>query len=110
MRKLRFPHPYSWYIRRGYGTHAIRNKREAKALYDFCAEQLVELCTRRPECRQPRAEIYQHTMEIYRNNFEIKLENLSADLIWCECGHCSGVFAPYDIWQYTNEHSNWYWS
>lgn len=108
MHKPHFPHRYGWYIRRGYGVHAIRNKREAKALCDFCLKELARESDM-TALNATREEIYRNTLAIYKNNFETKPEELHADLLQCGCGRCSGVFAPYDIWKYTNEHANWYW-
>lgn len=105
-------HSQAYYIRHGYGVYAIRNKREAKALYDFCAEQIVEMFGKpidNPD-EISRVEIFKRTMDIYANNFISKPEAVSAELIECHCGHCHKYFAPYDIWTYANEHTNWYWS
>lgn len=104
-RYLHLPRPYSYYVRHGYGIYGVRNKREAKALYDFCLKELSE-----EPIDKVREEIYHHTLALYKNNFETKPEELRADLLYCKCGHCDGVFTPYDIWAYVNEHAGWYWS
>jgi len=105
-------HSQAYYIRHGYGVYAIRNKREAKALYDFCAEQIVEMFGKpidNPD-ETSRMEIFKRTMDIYANNFLLKPEAMPTELIECHCGHCHKHFVPYDIWTYANEHANWYWS
>ena len=103
-------HSQAYYIRHGYGVFAIRNKREAKALYDFCAEQIVELFGRPPECQQPRLEIFKWTMDIYANNFMLEPDKIPTEPIKCHCGHCSGRYMPYDIWSYATDHAQFYWS
>lgn len=100
------PHRYSWYIRRGYGIHAIRNKREAKALYDFCNRRIAELEQER-KYDDPRLAVYKKTMEIYQNNF--RDTGRQDELLCCDCGQCSNFYASYDIWQYANDHAGFYW-
>lgn len=103
-------HSDAYCIRHGYGVYAIRNKHEAKALYDFCAEQIVELMDKPKDCQEPRLEIFKRTMDIYANNFMLKPEDMPTEPIECHCGHCHKYFMPYDIWAYANEHANFYWS
>lgn len=103
-----FPHRYSWYIRRGYGVHAVRNKREAKALYDFCKDQIVEM-EERGNYDNPRMKVYKMTMEMYQSNFHPRHKD-PIEMVCCDCGTCEHFFAPYDIWDYANTHAGWYWS
>lgn len=110
--KLKFKqhiHRYSWFIERGYGVYAIRNKREAKALYRFCLDSIADAHEAGDKnLDTTRNQVYENTIEIYRNNFCD--QNLyEQELIFCDCGHCDGVFLPYDIWAYTNNHAGWYW-
>lgn len=105
---LKLPlHRYSWYIKRGYGVYAIRNKREAKALYDFCRQQVAEMEENQQQ-DNPKLKIYKKTMEIFQNNF--RGIGSQEELTCCDCGQCSNLYAPYDIWQYANDHANWYWN
>ena len=108
LRLKHFPHRYSWYIRRGYGVYAIRNDREAKALYDFCKKQVAEMVEDNLTDNQ-RMKVYRMTMELYQNNFN-HVGDEAMELRCCDCGACDHFFAPYDIWDYANSHASWYWS
>ncbi len=103
-------HSYAYYIRHGYGVFAIRNKREAKALYNFCSEQIVELLGRQPECQQPRLEVFEKTMDTYNNAFISKTPEKQVGLIKCHCGHCHGMYDSSDFWSYATDHARFYWS
>ena len=97
-------HTQAYYIRNGYGLFPIRNKREAKALYKFCLEQLSDenFCKHNPA----KAEVLSNTVTLYHNNFDVPLELHPS--ITCQCGFCDHSFWNFE--DYVQEHCGWYWS
>lgn len=56
-------------IRQGYGIWPIRNKYEAKALYDFCKQQFQESSLDHIELNKKRFRVYRAYMEVYDFEF-----------------------------------------
>jgi hypothetical protein len=56
-------------IRRGYGIWPIRNKHEAKALYEFCKQQFKERDIEQIKLNKKRFQIYRAYMEVYDFEF-----------------------------------------
>lgn len=81
-RKLRYRFDEPFRIRRGVGLSPIRNKREEKALIEFCREQLKE---EHIGLNPKRKEIYETTVSHYE-----------------EYGFIDSV--------YVDDHIGWYWS
>jgi hypothetical protein len=63
--RSRFSEPYR--IRNGFGLNAIRNEREAKALYDFCVNELAD--KRHMDLNPERCGVYEHYVELYQWTF-----------------------------------------
>lgn len=89
-------------IRHGFGIYPIRNKREARALYKFCEEQLKEEHLYLDDNKK-RLEVYQAYINLYRASFM----NLKDDYI---------PDTTLDGWHYTNvydftqDYAGWFWS
>ena len=98
-------------IRHGYGLEPIRNKREAKALYDFCQSWLDRTeGTEERDLNPERAEIYEHTIKLYE--YEFKGASLDDDFVHCHCPSCKNAGngqRHYNFYDYIENHCAWYW-
>ena len=112
-------HSRTYRIRTGYGVFAIRNKREAKALYEFCREWLAERSgTREYEINRDRVEIFHNTIALYLHQFENRPGGEFS--LRCRCDRCRGETHEgrymgsgegyYNFYDYVNDHAGWYWS
>lgn len=70
-------------IRTGFGLSPIRNKREEKALIDFCVEELKD--TKHMNLNPDKRDVYKSTVVFYKDN---------------------GCIDHY----FVNENCGWYWS
>lgn len=115
----RFSEPYR--IRNGWGSDCVRNAREAKALYEFCRNWLVEReGTQEYELNPDRVKIYRNTIYLYLMEFddtlwgldkESKDENGIFELVNCTCPHCKyDLHEYYSFFEYANDHCGWYWT
>lgn len=101
-------HSHAYYIRNGYGLRPIRSRREAKALYRFCKDQLVSAgkswLTANPDIR----EVFENTIALYVTEFE--LGNMTASCK-CHCPRCKYSQHTYsDFLDYVEDHCGWYWN
>ena len=100
-------HTQAYYIRNGYGLFPIRNKREAKALYEFCLKQISDenFCRFNPQ----KAEVFKNTIILYHDEFDIPFELSPA--LKCKCGQsvCEHI-SYHNFYWYVSEHCGWYWS
>ena len=98
-------HSNAYYIRHGYGLFPIRNRREAKALYEFCLEQLSEedFCKLNPA----KAEVFRNTVTLYHDDFDEPFELHPS--IHCKCGCCNKQ-SYWTFYDYVQDHCGWYWS
>lgn len=105
-------HRASYYIRHGYGLTAIRNGREAKALVEFCREQLLDQVEHNIVYSH-RHFVYKMTIEMYHDMIDGELHPLRI----CNCPDCKKIVgkkfyrARYsNFFEYVDAHVSYYWS
>ncbi len=99
-------------IRNGWGLDCIRNGREAKALYDFCKNWLLEReGTQEYKLNLDRAAIFETTMALYDMEFADWDDLVELRLFPCNCPeHKNSDHLYHSFYEYVNDHCGWYWS
>lgn len=105
--KIHYHLSASWRIRRGYGLEPIRNLREARALYEFCIQ---ELAFRDQTADKNKTTVLMNTCTLYQ-----QLDSLTPDMeVICTCPRCKGVNKKgmhyNNFYDYVEDHCGWYWN
>lgn len=100
-------------IRRGYGIWPIRNKHEAKALYEFCKQQFKEHSIEQIKLNKKRFQIYRAYMEIY--DFEYNNARGWQHYKMIEIGKpfkikIDGEYCPTICFAFAQQFARWFWS
>jgi hypothetical protein len=93
-------------IRHGYGVYPIRNKREAKALYQFCRQELKDWDDERCHLNPRRYEIYAHYIRLYRWAFEDKGDD---EYFTGKAVKKFGISAI-SVYDFARQYAGWFWS
>lgn len=91
---------YTYQVRHGWGVSCVRNRREARALYEFCLRWFLEGTA---ELNPQKSQVLSNTMALYYG------EQVQERYEWvvCECGECRKNY--YNFYDYVNDHCGWYW-
>jgi hypothetical protein len=103
--KLRYRFSETYRIRVGGGLDAIRNRREAKALYKFCRAELREYTDERRELNPRRVEVYEHYIRLYRWTFK----DLGDDKYFTKSVRKFGISAI-NVYDFATNYAGWFWS
>ena len=106
----RFSEPYR--IRNGWGLDCVRNMREARAVYDFCKNWLLEReGTQEYELNPERVFIFETTIALYDFEFTDFDDFTELELYDCKCPCCkNNNHLYYSFYEYVNDHCGWYWT
>lgn len=99
---MNIPHTEAYRIKKGYGLSPIRNKREMKALLEFCRNELKD--KEQMKLNPDRKRIYATTLKLYDQ--------------WVSDERYEPVkFKPvkqlteyYEPHTFINDHCEWYWN